>query len=85
MTKQYQAAIKKAKWLSEEALQIAVKRREVKSKGENLQNVTKEVLSRKFIAIEAYLKEQKKYQTEVFAEMKHILDGFNKRLGEAEE
>ena len=26
---------KKAKWLSEEALQIAVKRREVKSKGEN--------------------------------------------------
>ena len=27
--------IKKAKWLSEEASQIAVKRREVKSKGEN--------------------------------------------------
>ena len=26
---------KKAKWLSEEALQIAVKRREVQSKGEN--------------------------------------------------
>ena len=26
---------KKAKWLSEEALQIAVKRREVKTKGEN--------------------------------------------------
>ena len=26
---------KKEKWLSEEALQIAVKRREVKSKGEN--------------------------------------------------
>ena len=26
--------IEKAKWLSEEALQIAVKRREVKSKGE---------------------------------------------------
>ena len=26
---------KKAKWMSEEALQIAVKRREVKSKGEN--------------------------------------------------
>ena len=26
---------KKAKWLSEEALQIAVKRREVKGKGEN--------------------------------------------------
>ena len=26
---------KKAKWLSEEAFQIAVKRREVKSKGEN--------------------------------------------------
>ena len=26
---------KKAKWLSEEALQIAVKRREVKRKGEN--------------------------------------------------
>ena len=26
---------KKAKWLSEEVLQIAVKRREVKSKGEN--------------------------------------------------
>ena len=26
---------KKAQWLSEEALQIAVKRREVKSKGEN--------------------------------------------------
>ena len=26
---------KKAKWLSEEALQVAVKRREVKSKGEN--------------------------------------------------
>ena len=26
---------KKAKWLSEEALQIAVKRRDVKSKGEN--------------------------------------------------
>ena len=26
---------KKAKWLSEEALQIAVKRREVRSKGEN--------------------------------------------------
>ena len=25
----------KAKWLSEEALQVAVKRREVKSKGEN--------------------------------------------------
>ena len=28
---------KKAKWLSEEALQIAVKRREVKSKGEKEQ------------------------------------------------
>ena len=27
---------KKAKWLSEEALQIAVKRREAKSKGENV-------------------------------------------------
>ena len=27
--------MKKAKWLSEEALQIAVKRREAKSKGEN--------------------------------------------------
>ena len=27
---------KKAKWLSEEALQIAVKRREVKSKGEKI-------------------------------------------------
>ena len=27
---------KKAKWLSEEALQIAVKRREVKSKGERI-------------------------------------------------
>ena len=27
--------MQKAKWLSEEALQIAVKRREVKSKGEN--------------------------------------------------
>ena len=27
---------KKAKWLSKEALQIAVKRREVKSKGENV-------------------------------------------------
>ena len=53
---------KKAKWLSGEALEIAVKRREVKSKGENLQNVAKEVLSRKFIAIEAYLKEQKKSQ-----------------------
>ena len=26
--------VRKAKWLSEEALQIAVKRREVKSKGE---------------------------------------------------
>ena len=39
-----------------------MKRREVKSKGENLQNVSKEVLSRKFIAIEAYLKEQKKSQ-----------------------
>ena len=29
-----QKKCKKAKWLSEEALQIAVKRREVKSKGE---------------------------------------------------
>ena len=29
---------KKAKWLSEEALQIAVKRREAKSKGENERN-----------------------------------------------
>ena len=29
---------KKAKWLSEEALQIAVKRREVKSKGEKQRN-----------------------------------------------
>ena len=29
---------KKAKWLSEEALRIAVKRREVKSKGENERN-----------------------------------------------
>ena len=29
---------KKAKWLSEEALQIAVKRREVKSKGEKEQS-----------------------------------------------
>ena len=29
---------KKAKWLSEEALQIAVKRREVKSKGEKERN-----------------------------------------------
>ena len=28
---------KKAKWLSEEALQIAVKRREAKSKGEKIQ------------------------------------------------
>ena len=27
---------KKAKWLSEEALQVAVKRREVKSKGEKI-------------------------------------------------
>ena len=27
--------MQKAKWLSEEALQIAVKRREIKSKGEN--------------------------------------------------
>ena len=27
--------MQKAKWLSEEALQIAMKRREVKSKGEN--------------------------------------------------
>ena len=27
--------MQKAKWLSEEALQIAVKRREMKSKGEN--------------------------------------------------
>ena len=31
---QYEWKCKKAKWLSEEALQIAVKRREVKSKGE---------------------------------------------------
>ena len=30
----WQTKCKKAKWLSEEALQIAVKRREVKSKGE---------------------------------------------------
>ena len=30
---------KKAKWLSEEALQIAVKRREVKSKGEKERNI----------------------------------------------
>ena len=30
---------KKAKWLSEEALQIAVKRREVKSKGEKEKNI----------------------------------------------
>ena len=29
---------KKGKWLSEEALQIAVKRREVKSKGERKEN-----------------------------------------------
>ena len=29
---------KKAKWMSEEALQIAVKRREVKSKGEEERN-----------------------------------------------
>ena len=32
---------KKVKWLSEEALQIAVKRREVKSKGESSQQVLK--------------------------------------------
>ena len=31
----YEKKCKKAKWLSEEALQIAVKRREAKSKGEN--------------------------------------------------
>ena len=31
---------KKAKWLSEEALQIAVKRREVKSKGEKEKNIS---------------------------------------------
>ena len=31
---QWKRNAKKAKWLSEEALQIAVKRREVKSKGE---------------------------------------------------
>ena len=30
---------KKAKWLSEEALQIAVKRREVKSKGEKERHI----------------------------------------------
>ena len=30
---------KKAKWLSEEALQIAVKRREVKSKGEKERSI----------------------------------------------
>ena len=30
---------KKAKWFSEEALQIAVKRREVKSKGERKDNL----------------------------------------------
>ena len=33
---------KKAKWLSEEALQIAVKRREVKSKGEKERYTTTE-------------------------------------------
>ena len=32
---------KKAKWLSGEALQIAVKRREVKSKGENVLSIIK--------------------------------------------
>ena len=32
---------KKAKWLSEEALQIAVRRREAKSKRENLNTVSK--------------------------------------------
>ena len=31
------------------------------------------------------IKNTKKYQTEVFAEMKNTLDGFNKRLGKAEE
>ena len=31
---------KKAKWLSEEALQIAVKRREVKSKGEKRKDIS---------------------------------------------
>ena len=35
MTIPMEKKCKKAKWLSEEALQIAVKRREVKSKGEN--------------------------------------------------
>ena len=35
---------KKAKWLDEEALQIAVKRREVKSKGERTMRKQKEKL-----------------------------------------
>jgi len=35
---------KKAKWLSEEALQIAVKEREVKNKGKNTQNYSKKIL-----------------------------------------
>ena len=34
MYRRQEKKCKKAKWLSEEALQIAVKRREVKSKGE---------------------------------------------------
>jgi len=36
---------KKAKWLSEEALQIAVKRREVKSKGEKEDQISCSVVS----------------------------------------
>ena len=50
---------KKAKWLSEEALQIAVKRREAKSKGEKeryshlkaeLQRITKRFLKKAFLS-----------------------------------
>ena len=36
MTIPMEKKCKKVKWLSEEALQIAVKRREVKSKGEKI-------------------------------------------------
>ena len=38
---------KKAKWLSEEALQIAVKRREVKSKGEKHMNAEFQRIARR--------------------------------------
>ena len=61
---------KKAKWLSEEALQIAKKRRETKSKGERKRYIT---LNAEFQRI------ARRDKKAFFSEQRLIIEGNNKR------